>query len=283
MERQGDSLIRLMLIALLLIGATPEVFADVTASFMAVRHRGCADKPGVPGALHRNRRLDAVARLLADGQKARDAELRVGYRESSAAVFRIPGVTEDAQIERALIRQFCGPVTDREYTEIGTYRDGPVVWAVMARPMQPPAPRDAEAISRRVLELTNAARATARQCGREPFGAAPPLKLSPVLHHAAMAHSKDMATHSLFDHIGSDRSSPADRVTRAGYKWRMVGENIASGIETADAVVRGWLDSPGHCENIMGPRFSEMGVAYYFDPKSADGIYWTQEFGTPAR
>ncbi len=98
-----------------------------------------------------------------------------------------------------------------------------------------------------------------------------------------MAHSKDMAAHNLFDHIGSDGTSPGQRVTHAGYKWRMVGENLASGITTADAVVSGWLGSPHHCENIMGPRFSEMGVAYYYDPKSADGIYWTQVFGTPAK
>ena len=233
--------------------------------------------------LQRSRKLDKVSRLLAEGKTLREAGLKLGYREKSAATFRIPGVPLDELIERTLVRQFCAQVTDPEYTEIGAYRRGDMVWAVMSLPMVPPAPRDADAIGHRILDLTNSARAEGRQCGREPFGAAPPLTLSPLLSRAALEHSKDMAAHNLFDHIGSDGRSPGDRITSAGYKWRMAGENIASGITSADAVVSGWLASPHHCENIMGPRFGEMGIAWFYDPKSADGIYWTQVFGTPAK
>jgi len=46
------------------------------------------------------------------------------------------------------------------------------------------------------------------------------------------------------------------------YQEKLVGENIAYGPKTADEVVQGWLDSPGHCANIMDPRFAEMGIAY---------------------
>jgi uncharacterized protein YkwD len=285
----GDDLTRPTLSALLLASlpiaaALPmKAMADPTAVFMAVRHRGCADRAGVAAPLQRNRKLDKVSRLLADGKTLREAGLKVGYREKAAATFRIPGAPRDDLVERALTRQFCAQVTDPEYTEVGAYRRGDVVWAVMSLPMVPPASRDADAVAQRILELTNAARAEGRQCGREPFGAAPPLTLSPLLSRAALEHSKDMAVHNLFDHTGSDGLSPGDRVTRAGYKWRMAGENIASGMTSADAVASGWLGSPHHCENIMGPRFTQMGVAWYYDPKSADGIYWTQVFGTPAK
>jgi uncharacterized protein YkwD len=277
------TLIALLLAALLLAARPLNAFADPTTAFMAVRHRGCADKPGTAASLHRNAKLDKVSRLLADGKALREAGLKVGYREKAAATFRIPGVPRDANVEPTLARQFCAQVTDPEYTEIGAYRRGDTVWAVMSRPMVPPASRDTDMIARRILELTNAARASARQCGREPFGAAPPLTLSPLLSRAALEHSKDMATHNLFDHRGSDGLSPGERVTRAGYKWRMAGENIASGMTSAEAVVSGWLASPHHCENIMGPRFTQMGVAWYYEVGSADGIYWTQVFGTPAK
>ncbi len=272
-----------MLIVLLLVAAPLPVPADPAAGFMALRHRGCADRPGVATPLQRNKKLDKISRLLADGKTLREAGVKVGYREKSAATFRIPGVPKDELIERTLARQFCAQVTDPEYTQIGAYRRGMVVWAVLSVPMVPPKPSDADLISRRVLELTNAARAEGRQCGREPFGAAPPLTLSPALWRVAMEHSRDMAMHNLFDHVGSDGQSPGDRMTHAGYQWRMAGENIASGVTTPEAVVSGWLDSPHHCENIMGPRFTQMGVAYFYDPKSADGIYWTQVFGTPAK
>ena len=39
--------------------------------------------------------------------------------------------------------------------------------------------------------------------------------------------------------------------------------------------------SPPHCANLMNPVFTEMGVAYAVDAKSAMGVYWTQSFGTP--
>jgi uncharacterized protein YkwD len=279
----GDGLILLVLVALLLAAAPVSAFADPAASLMAVRHRGCAGRPGVAAPLHRNRKLDKVARLLADGKTVRAASMEAGYRVKSVATLEIPGAAQDSLIEHAASGQLCSQVTDPEYTEIGTYRRGTVLWAVLALPFAPPGPRDALRIEQRVLELTNQARARGRQCGREPFGAAPPLKPSPLLSRVALEHSKDMAAHDLFDHTGSDGSSPGNRMTRAGYQWRMAGENIASGVTTADAVVAGWLESPHHCENIMRPRFTQMGIAYFYDPKSADGIYWTQEFGTPAK
>ncbi len=271
----------MMLIALLLAGVPASALADPAASLMAARHRGCADKPGVAAPLRRERQLDKVAQLLADGKTLREAT--ADYRLQAVATLKIPDASQDSIIERAASRQVCAELTDPQYTEIGTYRRGTVVWAVLALPLTPPKPRDAATVSHRVLELTNRARSQGRQCGREAFGAAPPLKLSALLSRVALEHSKDMAEHDLFDHTGSDGRSPGDRMTRAGYKWRIAGENIAGGETTAEAVVEGWLNSPHHCENIMGPRFTEMGVAYYYDPHSADGIYWTQVFGTPAK
>jgi uncharacterized protein YkwD len=60
-----------------------------------------------------------------------------------------------------------------------------------------------------------------------------------------------------------------------------VAENIAAGARDADSVVRGWLNSPGHCANIMGAQYREMGVAYVYDKKSDAGIYWSQVFASP--
>lgn len=90
-----------------------------------------------------------------------------------------------------------------------------------------------------------------------------------------------MARHDYMDHTGRDGSTPAQRVTRSGYRWKTVGENLASGVMTADEVVAGWLGSPHHCENLMNARFTQMAVAYAVNPASRGGIYWTQVFGTP--
>ena len=102
-----------------------------------------------------------------------------------------------------------------------------------------------------------------------------------ALGNAALAHSLDMATHDYFEHAGADGSTPAARVTRAGYAWRVVGENLAAGVATAEEAVAGWLQSPPHCQNLMDPRFTDMGVGYMVNPRDRSVIFWTQVFAQP--
>lgn len=145
----------------------------------------------------------------------------------------------------------------------------------------PATARSAE-VRERVLELVNRARARDRQCGRELFSPADPLSMSGPLQSAATAHARDMARHGYFEHRARDGSEPKDRVRRAGYRPRLTGENIAFGPESAEEVVSGWLASPGHCANIMDPRFREMGVAVA-QGRQRGHFYWVQTLGAPLR
>jgi uncharacterized protein YkwD len=138
------------------------------------------------------------------------------------------------------------------------------------------------AIRARVVELVNIARSNGRRCGSEFFTAAAPLASSPELAEAAASHSRDMAKRRFFEHEGSDGSQPRDRVARAGYRSQLTGENIAYGPESAEEVVAGWLASPGHCANIMEPRFRDIGVGFATGRKRGQ-IYWVQDFGAPRR
>jgi uncharacterized protein YkwD len=163
--------------------------------------------------------------------------------------------------------------------KIGIETRGDNVWVVFAAPFQADALKNESRVSARVLQLANEARSRPRRCGSKSFPAAPPLTLESHLTRAAREHARDMARHNMLEHTGSDGSRPDQRVTRAGYKWRTTGENIASGPTTPEEVMAGWLASPGHCENLMNPRFTEMGVAWVVDPKSESGVYWAQVFG----
>jgi uncharacterized protein YkwD len=196
---------------------------------------------------------------------------------------QVTNVPDDGDLARIVSRQFCSQVLEPGLREIGSYRRGPDVWFVVAAPFSPPAPGDRDAISRRVLELTNQARAHARRCGDKAFPAAPPLELAPALGVAALEHSQDMAAHDDLNHTGHDGSTPADRVRRTGYKWRLIGENLASGVMTPEEAVTGWVGSPHHCENLMTAQFTQMGVGYAVSRASSGGIFWTQEFGAPPR
>lgn len=136
-------------------------------------------------------------------------------------------------------------------------------------------------LATRALQLVNRVRALGTRCGGEVFGPAPPVTLSGKLSGVAFGHANDMAEHNYFEHADLQGKTPSDRVRASGYQEKLVGENIAYGPKTVDEVVQGWLDSPGHCENIMDPRFAEMGVGYAMSHDSKHALYWVQVLAEP--
>ncbi len=131
-----------------------------------------------------------------------------------------------------------------------------------------------------ILEIMNQRRAEGANCGSAgSFGPAPALTMNAELRCAARVHSKDMDTRSFFDHVNPSGEQPWDRMQQAGYNYSSAGENIAGGNSTAEATMQQWMDSDGHCGNIMSPNFTEVGVGYY--PGGQWGYLWTQNFGRP--
>jgi len=128
-----------------------------------------------------------------------------------------------------------------------------------------------------MLRLVNAARASDCLCGTDKKEAAPALKWDKALEKAAQKHANDMARKDFFSHTGSDKSTVSTRVDREKFEWIIVGENIAMGQMDEETVVDGWMNSPGHCKNIMNPEFKYIGVAL-----SANGQYWVQVFADKA-
>lgn len=108
------------------------------------------------------------------------------------------------------------------------------------------------------------------------------LQLNAQLTAAALVHSADMARNDFMAHEGSDGSRPADRATRAGYRWQSVGENVLlRGDLDAAAAYDQWWNSPAHHDNMMAPGFTEVGIALRC---TADGgkFYYAMLLGTPS-
>lgn len=124
-----------------------------------------------------------------------------------------------------------------------------------------------------LLSLVNDYRTAGCNCGGNFMPPVDTVVWNDTLERAAEIHSIDMNDNAFFSHTGNDGSSPSDRVTRVDYPWRTVGENIARGYDTEAKVVEAWINSPGHCRNIMNGDFEEMGVAEH-------NLYWTQVFAT---
>jgi uncharacterized protein YkwD len=256
--------------------ASDALFAEINS----IRAQGCGGGTPQP-ALRRSAALDRAAAALAAGDGMKDAMAGAGYRALQAAMLEVTG-TSDAAMARALAKRGCKDIGDAAYRDAGLATRSGAAWIVLAAPLEPPDAADAAAVASRVLALVNEARTVKRRCGLKRFDAAPPLSASAALDRAALAHARDMAARSALSHAGGDGSTPAERATKAGYRWRLVGENIAAGQPTPERVVADWLDSTRHCANLMDPGYTDMGIGFAADPRSAAGVYWSQLFGTPA-
>jgi uncharacterized protein YkwD len=268
-------------IVVILSAAPVRGVADLVDVVNSVRSRGCAELPAVERPLRARAELEEAARRVAHGDGLETATSESGYRARKSASIRIRTTNGDDGVAQILARRFCKIVADESLREIGVFRRGDETWMVLATPLSPPTWEDAPAASRRVLDLINEARVHARRCGRKQFHATTRLRHAAALEDAARVHAQDMAARNFLGHEGSDESMPADRATQAGYSWAAVAENVAAGQTTAEEVVNTWLGSPGHCANLMNPRYSESGAARATNPDSERVVYWVQVFAAP--
>jgi len=106
----------------------------------------------------------------------------------------------------------------------------------------------------------------------------PGLRENARLNRSAQGWTNVMVTHRDFSH-GADFAA---RISAVGFNWSNVGENIATGYSTPSAVVKAWMASKGHCQNILNPVYRYVGTGVSNDSISGystlDGT-WTQDFG----
>ncbi len=121
----------------------------------------------------------------------------------------------------------------------------------------------------------------------------PALIEDPRLASAAAGHSRDMDEHDYFAHTSPTGQTLLMRIEASGFipngnVGYTLGENIAWGtlwLGTPRAIVKAWMQSPGHRANILDEAFRYTGVGV--DPElplsmsngQAGGMY-TQDFGT---
>lgn len=267
---------------LLLLGGLGEAVgagADPIAAMQVLREGGCGGTAPPSRTLRHVAALDRAAEEWANGRALAVAAQLSGYETQSTQGLHIKG--PDSTAIKLLKQAGCRTVTNPEFHDVGMFRRGAETWLVLGSVYVAPASAQAPTLATRALQLVNEVRTHGARCGEHSFGPAPPVRLSDTLASVALGHASDMARHNYFEHEDLAGHSPADRVRAVGYQEKLVGENIAYGPTSADEVVQGWLDSPGHCENIMDPRFAEMGIAYAPGQSSRRGLYWVQLLVAP--
>lgn len=127
--------------------------------------------------------------------------------------------------------------------------------------------------------LLSEARAEARRCGGDAYAEGAPLTWNARLGAVAQAHSEDMTQMGQMSHKGSEGDTLNDRLGDAGYEAKAWAENVAVGHEDAANVVAAWLESPGHCANIMSADYTEFGAG--MDQDASGSRYWTLVLAAP--
>jgi uncharacterized protein YkwD len=129
------------------------------------------------------------------------------------------------------------------------------------------------------MNQLRAAGADCRTGGK--FAPAAALTWSALLTQSAEGLSQDMVAKNFFSHTGSNGSTLGSRVDATGYTWSGLGENIAAGYPSIDAVMTGWMASDGHCENLMNPAFNQVGlVCVPGTAANTYNTYWTMDLAT---
>ncbi|MEO6809735.1 MAG: CAP domain-containing protein, partial [Isosphaeraceae bacterium] len=143
-----------------------------------------------------------------------------------------------------------------------------------------PDPPAGDMLNRLVMS-TNAARSAN---GR------PLLNTNAKLYAVAQIQANFCARNNVLTHVGSKGSTVADRANVVGYAWSSLAENAAQqptappgwtldDVRTPEWIVGGWMKSPGHRDNLLGP-YTEIGAAY---ADAANGTrYWTAVYASPS-
>lgn len=102
-----------------------------------------------------------------------------------------------------------------------------------------------------VIDLSNQARG---QYDRAP------LTPNTLLMTAAQQKAEDMVAKRYFAHFSPENKSPWDFFKEAGYSYKVAGENLAITNEDEAAVIKGWLNSPTHKENLLSSQYKDIGI-----------------------
>jgi uncharacterized protein YkwD len=109
-----------------------------------------------------------------------------------------------------------------------------------------------------------------------------PLRVNPALEHAARIQAEEIAAIGRLEHTVSGAEYPRleDRMAAVGYRWRLIGENLARGQTDAAAAFDTWMGSPPHRGNILNDEFVDIGTAQVSDRNGSR--YYVQVFARPA-
>jgi len=135
----------------------------------------------------------------------------------------------------------------------------------------------ADISAQKIITLTNEV--------RQQYGL-PLVQGDSLLDKAAQAKADDMFRNKYFGHYSPTGVSPWDWIDKSGYDYYYAGENLAMNFLDTEEVIKGWLNSPLHRENLLNKDYKDMGIAVVsgdFNDEGINRILVVQMFGSKAK
>lgn len=109
------------------------------------------------------------------------------------------------------------------------------------------------------------------------------LKMNSALNRSAFAKGQAMLKTDCWSHYCPEGKSPWEFFKAENYIYAYAGENLAEGFSDSEAVMRAWMNSKTHRENILKPQFSEIGIAILYGKYqgNANNVLIVAHFGHP--
>lgn len=103
-----------------------------------------------------------------------------------------------------------------------------------------------------VIELTNAER---KKMGLDE------VTENEALDKAAALKAQNMFAENYWAHFAPSGKTPWDFILGSGYKFTYAGENLAKNFYNSDEVIKAWMASPTHRDNLLNPKYRDIGIA----------------------
>jgi uncharacterized protein YkwD len=133
-------------------------------------------------------------------------------------------------------------------------------------------------LTNRIVSITDLSIITAINSYRASINLNP-LKVNKLLTQSAHAKALDMNKYNYFNHISPKEVKWSDFIKTSGYRYQVAGENLAKGYYSTNELVRDWLNSPSHKENILFQDYIDTGVSV--EESINLGVIVVQVFGKP--
>ncbi|MFA6361693.1 MAG: CAP domain-containing protein [Candidatus Shapirobacteria bacterium] len=108
-----------------------------------------------------------------------------------------------------------------------------------------------EITAQKVLDQTNIER---QKNGLEP------LQYNSVLSESATQKAQDMFANNYWAHTSPTGTPPWNFFKNVNYKYSVAGENLARDFYDTDSLIKAWMNSPTHRDNLLNNKYQEIGI-----------------------